>query len=187
MSILPEFVTTFPLSEVAEQQPTLLGAPVARIAAEAPAALREARAFAIDPDLADTAALMEAYDLPAEASANCVVIAGTRDGDERVAACVVLASTRADVNKRARKLLDVRKASFLPMDRAVEDSGMEYGGIGPIGLPDGWRLLIDSRVVEQEAVIIGSGIRGSKIVLPGAALAELPEAEVVEDLAVEIA
>ena len=187
MSILPEFVTTFPLPQAAAQQPTLLGAPVARIAAEAPAALREARAFAIDPDLADTAALMEAYDLPAEASANCVVIAGTRDGDERVAACVVLASTRADVNKRARKLLDVRKASFLPMDRAVEDSGMEYGGIGPIGLPDGWRLLIDSRVVEQEAVIIGSGIRGSKIVLPGAALAELPEAEVVEDLAVEIA
>lgn len=187
MSILPEFVTTFPLPQAAEQQPTLLGAPVARIAAEAPAALREARAFAIDPDLADTAALMEAYDLPAEASANCVVIAGTRDGDERVAACVVLASTRADVNKRARKLLDVRKASFLSMDRAVEDSGMEYGGIGPIGLPDGWRLLIDSRVVEQEAVIIGSGIRGSKIVLPGAALAELPEAEVVEDLAVEIA
>lgn len=187
MSILPDSVTTLPLSEAAAHQPPLLGAPVARTAAEAPAALREARAFAIDPDLADTAALMEEYDLPAEASANCVVIAGTREGNERVAACVVLASTRADVNKRVRKLLDVRKASFLSMDRAVEDSGMEYGGIGPIGLPDGWRLLIDSRVVEQETVVIGSGARGSKIVLPGAALAELPAAEVVEDLAIEIA
>jgi len=186
MSLLPESVTTLPLSAAVDHSPPLVGAPVARTAAEVPDAVRTARAFAIDPDLADTAALMQAYDLPAEASANCVVVAGTRGEDERIAACVVLASTRADVNKRVRKLLDVRKASFLPMDRAVEESGMDYGGIGPIGLPDGWRLLIDSRVVGQESVIIGSGIRGSKIMLPGAALADLPAAEVVEDLASEL-
>src|SRR5919199_4317291 len=89
----------------------------------------------IDPDLADTAAFVEAYAVPANASANCVVVAGRRDGVERVGACLVLATTRADVNGTVRRLLDVRKASFLSTDRAVEETGMEYGGITPLGLP----------------------------------------------------
>ncbi|WP_029089177.1 YbaK/EbsC family protein [Brevibacterium album] len=185
MSLLPSHVATVSLASAAETP--LLGAPVAQAAASGSVASPETvEVFEIDPNLADTAALMEAFDLPAEASANCVVVAGTRGEEERIAACVVLASTKADVNKRIRKLLDARKASFLPMDRAVAESGMEYGGIGPIGLPESWRLLVDSRVVEQEAVVIGSGVRGSKIMLPGAVLAQLPGAEVVEDLAVEV-
>jgi prolyl-tRNA editing enzyme YbaK/EbsC (Cys-tRNA(Pro) deacylase) len=137
----------------------------------------------IDPDLADTAAMTEAYDVSLLASANCVVVAGSRAGDERVAACVVRADTRADVNTRVRKLLDVRKASFLPMERAVEESGMEYGGITPVGVPEGWRLLVDERVVGIEVAIVGSGVRRSKLLLTGRAIAELPGAEVVEDLA----
>ena len=91
----------------------------------------------IDPEHADTAALTEAYDLPLDASANCVVVAGRRDGEERVAACVVRADTRADVNNLVKRTLDVRKASFLAMDRAVDESAMEYGGITPVGLPTG--------------------------------------------------
>ena len=142
----------------------------------------EVAVVAIDPDLADTAALTEAYGLPLEASANCVLISGSRAGEERIAACIVAADTRADVNNVARKLLDVRKASFLPMDRAVEESGMEYGGITPVGLPTGWRLFVDAALMGVPAAMIGSGVRRSKLVLPGEALAELPGAEVVEGL-----
>jgi prolyl-tRNA editing enzyme YbaK/EbsC (Cys-tRNA(Pro) deacylase) len=137
----------------------------------------------IDPGLADTAAFVEAYGVPADASANCVVVAGRRDGVERVAACLVLATTRADVNGAVRRLLDVRKASFLPTDRAVEESGMEYGGITPLGVPEGWRVLVDARVAAVGHVVVGSGVRHSKLVLPGPALAQLPRAEVVEGLA----
>jgi prolyl-tRNA editing enzyme YbaK/EbsC (Cys-tRNA(Pro) deacylase)/ribosomal protein S18 acetylase RimI-like enzyme len=137
----------------------------------------------IDPDLADTAAFVEAYGVPADASANCVVVAGRRDGIERVAACVVLATTRADVNGAVRRLLDVRKASFLSTDRAVEETAMEYGGITPVGLPSGWRVLVDARVAAVEHVVVGSGVRHSKLVLPGPVLAELPAAEIVEGLA----
>lgn len=141
----------------------------------------------IDPDLADTAALTEAYALPPSASANCVLVAGRREGAERVAAAVVRATTRADVNNAVKRLLDVRKASFLPMDRATAESGMEYGGITPVGLPEGYRVLVDSRVaVPDEAgelVVIGSGLRRSKIALPGALLARMPGAEVVDGLA----
>ncbi|PRY18259.1 YbaK/EbsC family protein [Kineococcus rhizosphaerae] len=135
---------------------------------------------AIDPDLADTAALVEAAGVPREASANCVVVAGRRDGQERVAACVVLASTRADVNGAVKRTLEVRKASFLPMERAVAESGMEHGGITPLGLPADWRVLVDRRVVETDWLLIGSGVRRSKLVVRGADLAGLPNAEVVD-------
>ena len=142
----------------------------------------------IDPELADTAQMSEAYDLPLAASVNCVLVAGRREGDERVAAALVRATTRADVNATAKRLLDVRKASFLPMDRATADSGMEYGGITPIGLPAGYRLLLDWRVVVDDPdagarVVIGSGVRHSKVALPGALLGRLPGVEVVEGLA----
>jgi prolyl-tRNA editing enzyme YbaK/EbsC (Cys-tRNA(Pro) deacylase) len=137
----------------------------------------------IDPELSETSATVEVYGVPWEAGANCVVVMGKREGQERTAACVVRGDTRADVNNRVKRILDVRKCSFLDHDRAVAESGMEYGGITPIGLPADWRILVDARVPETQLVLIGSGIRGSKLILPGRLLAELPGAEVVDDLA----
>ena len=137
---------------------------------------------AIDPDVADTAAFTERYGVPLEESANCVVIAGKREGAQRQLACVVLATTRADVNGVARRRLDVRKASFMPMDEAVAGTGMEYGGITPIGLPPGWPVLVDAAVAAADAVVIGSGVRRSKLRLPGEVLAGLPGIEVVDGL-----
>jgi prolyl-tRNA editing enzyme YbaK/EbsC (Cys-tRNA(Pro) deacylase) len=137
----------------------------------------------IDPALADTEALCRAYDLSLADSANCVVVGGARGGEERVAACVVRADRRADVNNVVRRLLDVRKASFLSMDQAVAESGMEYGGITPVGLPGHWRLLVDQASAEIEVAVIGSGVRRSKLILPGRLLELLPGAEVVQDLA----
>lgn len=141
----------------------------------------------IDPALADTAELTAAYDLPSAASANCVLVAGRRGGDERIAAAVVLATSRADVNNVVRRLLDVRKASFLPTERATELSGMEYGGITPVGLPTDWPVLVDTRVGELETesrgvVIIGSGLRRSKLALTGALLLTMPGAQVITGL-----
>ncbi|WP_433081907.1 YbaK/EbsC family protein [Dactylosporangium sp. CA-052675] len=135
----------------------------------------------IDPGLADTAAFCEAYDVTLEQSANCVIVVGKPAGI--FAACVVLATTRADVNGAVRRLLGTRKVSFAPMDDAVGLSGMEYGGITPIGLPADWPVYIDARVRSVDAAVIGSGIRGSKIVLPGAVLASIPGATVVDGLA----
>jgi prolyl-tRNA editing enzyme YbaK/EbsC (Cys-tRNA(Pro) deacylase) len=137
----------------------------------------------IDPELADTSSTVDVYGVPWDAGANCVVIMGKREGEERIAACVVRGDTKADVNNRVKRLLDVRKCSFLDHDRAVTETGMEYGGITPIGTPPGWRLLVDARVPATPTVLIGSGIRGSKLILPGRLLGLLPDAEVVEDLA----
>ena len=137
----------------------------------------------IDANLADTAAFCEADSVPLEASANCVVVAGRREGRMRMAACLVLATTRADINGVARRWLDVRKISFAPMDDAVSLTGMEYGGITPVGLPADWPILVDSRVLEQPAIVIGSGVRRSKIVLPGEAIGQYPGVHVIDDLA----
>ena len=134
----------------------------------------------IDPELADTAAFCAAYDVPLERSANCVVVAAKRGGEVRYAACIVLATTRADVNGVVRRHLDARKASFAPMDDAVALTGMEYGGITPVGLPEGWPVLVDTAVVAAGDVVVGSGIRGSKLQLPGQALTDLPGAQVLE-------
>jgi prolyl-tRNA editing enzyme YbaK/EbsC (Cys-tRNA(Pro) deacylase) len=136
----------------------------------------------IDPDLSDTASSQEAFALPPASLANCVVVGGKREGEERLAACVVLFTSRADVNGAVRRRLDVRKASFLPMERAVELTGMEYGGINPIGLPPGWPVLVDAPVVDTAVVLIGSGLRRSKILLPGDLLRRLPGAEVIDAL-----
>lgn len=143
----------------------------------------EVGVVAIDPEHADTAGTVEVYGVPWEAGANCVVTMGKREGEERIAACLVRGDTKADVNNRVKRLLDVRKCSFLDHDRAVTETGMEYGGITPIGLPSSWRLLVDDRVPGTDLILIGSGIRGSKLILPGGLLAQLPGAEVVSALA----
>ncbi len=137
----------------------------------------------IDPGLADTAAFCEAYGVGLEVSANCVIVAGRRGDATRMAAAVALATTRIDVNSTVRRRLDARRASFAPMDDAVTETGMEYGGITPLGLPAGWPILVDRAVTETPHVVVGSGIRGSKLVLPGSLLVELPSAELLSGLA----
>ncbi len=142
----------------------------------------EVQVATIDPNLADTAAFCAAYDVDLETSANCVVVVGKRGDVVRHAACVVLATTRADVKGLVRRHLGVRKASFGPRDETDEATGMEYGGITQIGLPGDWPALVDAAVLEVPLVVVGSGLRRSKLVLPGAALAELPGAQVLADL-----
>jgi prolyl-tRNA editing enzyme YbaK/EbsC (Cys-tRNA(Pro) deacylase) len=163
----------------AADRPDLLAPPVASATSGLTGAVWVAE---IDDDLADTAAFSEAYAVPLEASANCVVVAARRAGQTTLAACVVLATTRADVNGVVRRHLDARKASFAPQDVAVAESGMAFGGITPVGLPEGWPVLVDPAVTAADVVVIGSGIRGSKLAVPGAALAGLPAAHVLEGL-----
>lgn len=170
--------------------PELLAEPVAVAFAAArgeSAWAEQAHVAAIEPELADTASCCAAYEVPAQASANCVVIAGKRGGTVRVVACVALATTRVDVNGVVRSWLGVRKASFATQDEVTTATGMAYGGITPIGLPADWPVLVDTAAVEQEHVVLGSGMRGSKLVLPGSTLSGLPGAEVCPGLARPVA
>lgn len=167
-------------TQPAVERPDLLAAPVSAALATSAAIL----VAEIDPAYADTAAFCAEYGVAPEESANCVIVAARRGADSRMVACVVLATTRADVNGLVRRHVGARKASFAAMDDAVAKTGMEYGGITPVGLPADWPLLVDSAVVATPYVVIGSGRRCSKLVLTGAALAALPGAEVLDGLGI---
>jgi prolyl-tRNA editing enzyme YbaK/EbsC (Cys-tRNA(Pro) deacylase) len=136
-----------------------------------------------DPQWADTAVFVEHYGRELlEQSANCVVVAGKRGGESALAACLALSTTRVDVNGVVRRHLGARKASFAPMDVATGESGMEYGGITPVGLPEAWPLLVDPAVVDLPWVLVGSGRRRGKLLVPGKVLAALPGAVVLDGL-----
>ena len=157
--------------------PELVAEPV-RAALDGSAAT-DVYAAAIDPALADTAAFCEHYGIGLADGANCVIVEAKRGDSSRYAACLVLGHERIDVNSLVRKHLGAKKVSFAPMDAAVELTGMEYGGITPIGLPESWALLIDEAVAAAPKLVIGSGVRDSKILTSGAFLASLPGAEVI--------
>ena len=166
----------------AARRPDLLAEPTHDALARA-GLLEQVGVVEIDPSLSDTAATQQEFGLQPDWLANCVVVGGKREGNERLAACVVLADSRADINGVVKRLLDVRKASFLTVDRAVGLTGMEYGGITPIGLPAEWPVLVDRRVIETEIVVLGSGVRRSKILVPGSLLGRLPQVEIIDGLA----
>lgn len=134
-----------------------------------------------DPDLADTAAFCDHYGYALEDSANTIVVVGKADPPV-FAACVVLATTRLDVNKAVRVRLGTRKASFAGSEQTREMTGMEIGGVTPVGLPAGLPLWVDARVMEREWIILGGGSRDRKVHAPPAVLTALG-AEVIEDLA----
>lgn len=136
----------------------------------------------IDADLSDTAATEAAYGLDATTLANCVIVTGKREGAERIAACVVPSHTRADINNLVKKRLDVRKASFLAREIAVETTGMEFGAITPIGLPAGWPIYVDAALTQTPLLVIGSGLRRSKLIIPGELFARIPGVEIVDGL-----
>ena len=135
-----------------------------------------------DPALADTASFCEAYGHSPDDSANTIVVVGKSDPPVYVA-CVVLATTRLDVNKVVRNRLGVRKASFADADATRAITGMEIGGVTAVGLPDDLPIWVDARVMTRPTIILGGGSRACKVFAPPSVLTALPHTEVVDGLA----
>lgn len=135
-----------------------------------------------DPELADTAAFCYHYGFSLEQSANTILVASRKVEPIRYAVCIVLATTKLDVNKKVCELLGVKKASFADAESTKELTGMEIGGVVAIGL-ENLPTYIDSAVLEQAAVVMGGGNRSSKLVLDPKYLQKLPRIAVVKGLA----
>lgn len=159
--------------------------PVEERVRAAVADLPDVEVIDIDPALADTAQFCVAYGYAMDDSANAILVAGRSDPPS-YAVCVVLATTRLDVNRTVRKRLGVRKASFAPPDVTAEITGMAIGGVTPFALPPGLALWIDRRVMERARIVVGGGSRAAKVVGPPSMLLAVDVAEVVEDLAQSI-
>ncbi len=140
-----------------------------------------------DPELSDTYKWSEVYGVPLNRTANVVIVEvrKTRNAERSFAAVLVLADSRADLNGIVKRTLEVSKVSFAPTDKAVQATGgMESGGMSPIGLPDTWPLLVDSRIISVHDLSIGSGIRASKLVVNGKIFLETPNTTVIEGLGI---
>ena len=133
---------------------------------------------AIDPSLSDTQAFCEHYQVPLEATVNCIVLEAKRADKKWLAACGIQGELRADINGVVRKILEARRVSFAPREQAVEESQMEFGAITPIGLPKGWAIVLNESILDQERVVVGSGLRHSKLILAPALLVELSGAQI---------
>jgi prolyl-tRNA editing enzyme YbaK/EbsC (Cys-tRNA(Pro) deacylase) len=141
----------------------------------------DAKAIACDPDLADTAAFCEHYGYGPEESANTIIVA-SRTEPTTFVACLVLANTRLDVNKKVRQLVGIRKLSFATPEQTKALTDMLIGGVTVIGLPENLPLYIDAAVMAQPRIIIGGGNRSSKLILKPGELLKLSKAEVIPDL-----
>ena len=154
----------------------------ARVRSALDALALEHEVLECDPEFADTAAFCERYGVAPEESANTILVASKGD-DRRFVACVVLATTRLDVNGCVRKRLGVRKASFATAEETVELTGMLVGGVTPFALPDGVPIWVDAAVAAAGSVVVGGGSRSMKVRVAPEALLRVPESEVVEGLA----
>lgn len=145
----------------------------------------------IDPDFADTAEFCARYGFALDDSANCIIVASRTEPTE-FAACLNLAPTKLDVNKRVRKLMGVRKLSFAAADDTRELTGMMIGGVTPFALPrkqptgDPLPLYVDAQVMERPRVIVGGGSRSLKLAVSPEVFERMEQAEVIEDLAIEV-
>ncbi len=140
------------------------------------------RVVDIDPAFTHTAAYCAHYGYPMEQSANAILVASKRPRG-RNAVCVVLATTRLDVNRRVRGLLGVKKLSFASAELASELTGMETGGVTPFGLPEGLPVFVDSRVVALKEILVGGGNRSTKIFVDPEVFSRMKSAQVIEGLA----
>jgi prolyl-tRNA editing enzyme YbaK/EbsC (Cys-tRNA(Pro) deacylase) len=116
----------------------------------------------IDPAFADTEAFCRQYGVPAERSANTIIVASKKE-PKQFCACVVLADSRLDVNGKVRQLMGVSRASFATAEEMKTLTGMEVGGVTPFGLPADLRLYVDARVMEPSWIILGAGGRSAKV------------------------
>lgn len=135
-----------------------------------------------DDTLADTAAFCERYGFTSQQAANTILVADRRN-EHNLVACVLLADSRLDVNKKVCQLMGTKRASFASADQTRQASSMEIGGVTAFGLPETMPIYVDARVMQQPKVVMGGGNRMSKLELNPHELTKLPNVTIVDDLA----
>jgi prolyl-tRNA editing enzyme YbaK/EbsC (Cys-tRNA(Pro) deacylase) len=138
----------------------------------------------IDPAAADGYEFCTRYGYRYSEGANCVVVEATRGDVSKFAACLIPVGCRMDLGSFVRKYLHARRVSLAPKEFVLNATGMEYGSITPFGLPNDWSILIDSRIVAAPRIIVGGGLRKSKLCVPGAAFLDLPNTQAIEGLGI---
>jgi prolyl-tRNA editing enzyme YbaK/EbsC (Cys-tRNA(Pro) deacylase) len=136
----------------------------------------------IDPAFADTAVFCERYGIPLDRSANTIVVVSKKE-PKQFCACLVLATTRLDVNHAVKKLMGASRVSFASAEETAALTGMRIGGVTVFALPEGLPLYVDERVMAPDWIIVGGGGRSTKLRIAPDILRRLPGMSVVPGLA----
>ena len=136
----------------------------------------------IDPTCADGNTLCETYNLDHKMSIKCLIVESNDDDKEKVRAAILLPIDYKYSSSTVKKILESRDVTFSPLEEIIEATGMEYGSITPIGLPENYHILIDPLVLDNERIIVGGGLKKSKILMPSQTLLEIPNSKIVENL-----
>ncbi|MHB9782767.1 YbaK/EbsC family protein [Streptococcus sp. 10F2] len=91
--------------------------------------------------------------------------------------------TKANTNATVKCPLDVSKVGFASLETVLEQTGMEFGGMGPIGLPESRSILVDSQILQQDNIIVGGGMAHSKLLMPTNLVSQIPHVSILEGLA----
>jgi len=137
-----------------------------------------------EPDFADTAAFCARYGVDPADSANAILVAARKDPSVR-SLCLVLATTKLDVNHKVSELMGVKKLSFASAEETRAATGMLIGGVTPFGLPTPMPIYVDRRVVGRPTVVVGGGSRSSKVRLAPEVFTRLPGCQVIDGLAMD--
>jgi prolyl-tRNA editing enzyme YbaK/EbsC (Cys-tRNA(Pro) deacylase) len=147
---------------------------------------REFKVCEIDPNYCGGMELCEKYGVDPKIGANCLIAEGRRNETRTLVALIVPVGYKYNMSDVVRKHLNARMVSVAPLEEVLEKTNMEYGSITPIGLPSDWRIFIDPLVLQSEHIIIGGGIKKSKLYIPSKLLLSLPNAEILENLAKKV-
>lgn len=142
----------------------------------------EFRVVECDEGFADTYAFCERYGFSLSQSANTIIVAGKTE-QIKYCACVALATTKLDVNKKVCQLLGVKKASFATQEQTMKETGMKIGGVTVFGI-ENMPVFVDSKVMDNRQIVMGGGNRVSKVLLDPKELVKLPNVQIVEELAI---
>jgi len=136
----------------------------------------------ISPEFMGGKELCEHYGIDPRDGANCVIVEAVKGDTKNCVAIVVPVGYRADLNGFVRKHLDVKRVSLAPLEEVIEKTGMEYGSITPFGLPESWKILIDSRIMNKEKIICGGGKQKSKLFVQTKVFGQMKNVDVIDEL-----
>lgn len=143
----------------------------------------------IDPQFTGSKEFCEHYGVNDSDGANTIIVEVVKGDNKSFACCLIPIGTRADLNHVVKKHFDARRVSFAPLPEVEAITKMEYGSITAFGLPSDWKILVDSRIMKKEKIILGGGKKISKLLFPTELFKQMPNVEIIENLSnfIEIA
>ncbi len=119
------------------------------------------------------------YNIPRDHAANTILVT-SKGAAKQYSACLVLATTKLDVNHAVSRLMGIKRLSFASPEETNQVTGQSIGGVTVFGLPESIPIYVDARVLTNDYVIVGGGNRSTKIKMSPEELRKIPQITVAD-------